>query len=210
MDLVARVLEREPAEIRAKNMIRADEMPYRVGMPYRDGEPIVYDSGDYQKALRSALDAIGGVAGFRQQQENRARRRPSSRARHRLLRRGTGGRPVRKRDGAYRSFGEGLRLLRRMPAGAGDGDHLRAGRGGYLVGRSRRRRHHLCRYVRRSRWASGRSQAAPRSRCRRPIHAASERLREKVFRDRRQPARMRRKRPRAAQTRGGHRRCAWD
>ena len=69
MDLVARVLEREPAEIRAKNMIRADEMPYRVGMPYRDGEPIVYDSGDYQKALRSALDAIGGVAGFRQQQE---------------------------------------------------------------------------------------------------------------------------------------------
>src|SRR5947209_13991649 len=28
MDLVARVLEREPAEIRAKNMIRADEMPY--------------------------------------------------------------------------------------------------------------------------------------------------------------------------------------
>ena len=69
MDLVARVLEREPAEIRAQNMIRADEMPYRVGMPYRDGEPIVYDSGDYQKALRSALDAIGGVAGFRQQQE---------------------------------------------------------------------------------------------------------------------------------------------
>src|SRR6202040_3975170 len=53
----------------AKNMIRADEMPYRVGMPYRDGEPIGYDSGDYQKALRSALDAIGGVAGFRQQPE---------------------------------------------------------------------------------------------------------------------------------------------
>ena len=32
-------------------MIRADEMPYRVGMPYRDGEPIVYDSGDYPGAL---------------------------------------------------------------------------------------------------------------------------------------------------------------
>ena len=37
----------EPAEVRRRNMIRADEMPYRAGMPYRDGEPIVYDSGDY-------------------------------------------------------------------------------------------------------------------------------------------------------------------
>ena len=40
-------------------MIRADEMPYRVGMPYRDGEPIVYDSGDYparskRRSTRSA------------------------------------------------------------------------------------------------------------------------------------------------------------
>jgi len=50
-------------------MIPAAEMPYAVGMPYRDGEPIVYDSGDYQKALRSALDAIGGIAVFRQRQE---------------------------------------------------------------------------------------------------------------------------------------------
>ena len=49
-------------------MIRADEMPYRVGIPYRDGEPIVYDSGDYPKALQNVLDAIGGVAAFRQRQ----------------------------------------------------------------------------------------------------------------------------------------------
>ena len=31
-------------------------MPYRLGIPYRDGEPIVYDSGDYPKALQQALD----------------------------------------------------------------------------------------------------------------------------------------------------------
>ena len=49
-------------------MIGADEMPYRVGIPYRDGEPIVYDSGDYQAALRNALDAVGGVAAFRARQ----------------------------------------------------------------------------------------------------------------------------------------------
>src|SRR5262249_39241609 len=55
----------EPSEVRLRNMIGADEMPYRVGIPYRDGEPIVYDGGDYPGALRKALDAVGGVAAFR-------------------------------------------------------------------------------------------------------------------------------------------------
>src|SRR5271166_6238771 len=49
-------------------MIRADEMPYRAGIPYRDGEPIVYDSGDYPAGLAQALEAIGGVAAFRRRQ----------------------------------------------------------------------------------------------------------------------------------------------
>ena len=68
IDLVARTLGREPSEVRRRNMIRADEMPYRVGIPYRDGEPIVYDSGDYPGALQKALDAVGGVEAFRQRQ----------------------------------------------------------------------------------------------------------------------------------------------
>jgi carbon-monoxide dehydrogenase large subunit len=65
IDLVARTLDLEPAEVRRRNMIRAEEMPYRVGIPYRDGEPIVYDSGDYPAALQKALDALGGVEAFR-------------------------------------------------------------------------------------------------------------------------------------------------
>jgi aerobic carbon-monoxide dehydrogenase large subunit len=68
IDLVAGVLDLEPAEVRLRNMIRADEMPYRMGIPYRDGEPIVYDGGDYQGALRKALAAVGGVAAFRERQ----------------------------------------------------------------------------------------------------------------------------------------------
>ncbi|HEY6996167.1 MAG TPA: xanthine dehydrogenase family protein molybdopterin-binding subunit [Xanthobacteraceae bacterium] len=68
IDLVAGVLGLEPAEVRLRNMIRADEMPYRVGIPYRDGEPIVYDGGDYQGALRKALAELGGVAAFRERQ----------------------------------------------------------------------------------------------------------------------------------------------
>jgi aerobic carbon-monoxide dehydrogenase large subunit len=73
IDLVARALGLEPAEVRRRNMIRAEEMPYRVGIPYRDGEPIVYDSGDYPAALENALAALGGLAAFRRRQ-NEARR----------------------------------------------------------------------------------------------------------------------------------------
>jgi carbon-monoxide dehydrogenase large subunit len=68
VDLVAAELGLEPAEVRLRNMIGADEMPYRLGMLYRDGEPIVYDSGDYKAALRNALDAIGGIGAFRERQ----------------------------------------------------------------------------------------------------------------------------------------------
>ena len=73
IDLIAGVLGLEPAEVRLRNMIRADEMPYRVGIPYRDGEPIVYDGGDYQGALRKALAAVGGVAAFRERQQTARR-----------------------------------------------------------------------------------------------------------------------------------------
>jgi carbon-monoxide dehydrogenase large subunit len=73
IDLVARTLGLEPAEMRRRNMIRADEMPYSAGMIYRDGEPIVYDSGDYPGGLQQALDAIGGVAAFRLRQSEARR-----------------------------------------------------------------------------------------------------------------------------------------
>src|SRR5260221_1492223 len=68
IDLVARALGLEPAEVRRRNMIPADEMPYHVGLLYRDGEPIVYDSGDYPRALELALEAVGGATAFRERQ----------------------------------------------------------------------------------------------------------------------------------------------
>ena len=69
MDLIAAALGREPAEVRRRNMIRANEMPYPMGVPYRDGEPIVYDSGDYPGALDKVLGAIGGLPAFRTRQQ---------------------------------------------------------------------------------------------------------------------------------------------
>jgi aerobic carbon-monoxide dehydrogenase large subunit len=68
IDLVAGSLGLEPAEVRRRNMIGTEEMPYRAGILYRDGEPIVYDSGDYAGGLQKALDAVGGVAAFRRHQ----------------------------------------------------------------------------------------------------------------------------------------------
>jgi carbon-monoxide dehydrogenase large subunit len=73
VDLVAGSLRLEPAEVRRRNMIRTEEMPYRAGILYRDGEPIVYDGGDYPGGLQKALDAIGGVAAFRRRQHEARR-----------------------------------------------------------------------------------------------------------------------------------------
>ena len=68
MDLIARELGVEPAEVRRRNLVGPHEMPYAVGIPYRDGQPVVYDGGDYPAALQKALDAIGGTEGFRLRQ----------------------------------------------------------------------------------------------------------------------------------------------
>lgn len=59
VDMVAREVEMDPADVRLKNLIPAEEMPYDMGINYRDGVPMVYDSGDFPAQLRKALDAIG-------------------------------------------------------------------------------------------------------------------------------------------------------
>lgn len=69
MDLIAAAVKRDPADVRRINLIPHSEMPYKLGVPYRDGEPIVYDSGDYPQALERALDAIGGLDAFRERQK---------------------------------------------------------------------------------------------------------------------------------------------
>ena len=70
MDIIGAELNLEPAEVRRRNMIQASEMPYSAGIPYRDGEPIVYDSGDYAAALEKTLAALGGIDAFRSRQRH--------------------------------------------------------------------------------------------------------------------------------------------
>jgi aerobic carbon-monoxide dehydrogenase large subunit len=72
MDRVARELNIDRAEVRRRNMIRPDEMPYSVGLVFRDGKPLVYDNGDFPKSLERALE-ISGYEEFRERQlETRA------------------------------------------------------------------------------------------------------------------------------------------
>ena len=56
VDRLARELGMDPAELRERNMVRAEQMPYATGLVYRDGTDQVYDSGDYPALLRKARE----------------------------------------------------------------------------------------------------------------------------------------------------------
>jgi aerobic carbon-monoxide dehydrogenase large subunit len=67
LDRLAATLGLDPAEVRAKNLIAPEEMPYRPGLVYRDGVPVTYDGGDYPLELRRALDLLD-YTGWRKRQ----------------------------------------------------------------------------------------------------------------------------------------------
>jgi carbon-monoxide dehydrogenase large subunit len=55
LDIGARRLGLDPAELRRRNLVRPEEMPYRPGLTYKDGAPIAYDPGDFPEAFERAL-----------------------------------------------------------------------------------------------------------------------------------------------------------
>src|SRR5499426_2204353 len=59
MDIGARRLGLDPAEIRRRNLVRPSEMPYRPGLTYKDGVAIAYDPGDFPAAFHRALALLG-------------------------------------------------------------------------------------------------------------------------------------------------------
>ena len=67
MDRVARELQLDPAEVRRRNFIQPQQMPYNVGIIFRDGRPVTYDSGDYPACQAAALEAAD-YAGFPRRQ----------------------------------------------------------------------------------------------------------------------------------------------
>jgi carbon-monoxide dehydrogenase large subunit len=65
LDRAAGRLGIDPVELRARNLVGADEMPFDAGISYRDGQPLVLDSGNYPDALARAVKLVDydGVKG---------------------------------------------------------------------------------------------------------------------------------------------------
>ena len=71
IDTIAARLGRDPAEVRRRNFVEPQEMPYQAGILYRDGEPVCYDSGNFPETLARALAAAGYDERRKQQKEAR-------------------------------------------------------------------------------------------------------------------------------------------
>jgi carbon-monoxide dehydrogenase large subunit len=56
VDVLARTLAMDPADVRRRNFVAAEAMPYDVGAT-ADRDPVIYDSGDFAGAFGTALDA---------------------------------------------------------------------------------------------------------------------------------------------------------
>lgn len=63
LDRGAHRLGIDRAELRKRNFIQPQQMPYEVGFIYRDGKPMRYDSGDYPQTQAAALERAD-YAGF--------------------------------------------------------------------------------------------------------------------------------------------------
>jgi carbon-monoxide dehydrogenase large subunit len=64
MDRLAQTLGLDPAELRRRNLIQPEQIPYKTGFPAgRRG--LVYDSGDYPKLLQLTLQKLGDTASIK-------------------------------------------------------------------------------------------------------------------------------------------------
>jgi len=59
IDRIAGELGLDPAEVRFRNLVQPEEIPYDAGVLYRDGEPVRYDNGDFPATLVKAMEACG-------------------------------------------------------------------------------------------------------------------------------------------------------
>jgi aerobic carbon-monoxide dehydrogenase large subunit len=67
VDVLAQELKMDPAELRMKNFIPANRFPYKSALGWE------YDSGNYEGALKKAMDNIGYAALRKEQAEKRQR-----------------------------------------------------------------------------------------------------------------------------------------
>jgi len=76
LDRAARRLGLDPAELRRRNLVRREEMPFATGLTYRDGVAITYDPGDYVAAFDALLARLDWPAWRKEQAARRGSPRP--------------------------------------------------------------------------------------------------------------------------------------
>jgi carbon-monoxide dehydrogenase large subunit len=59
MDAIADFLGLDRTAVRANNFIQPDEFPYDHHLTFQDGRPLIYDSGDYPRALEMIKKLVG-------------------------------------------------------------------------------------------------------------------------------------------------------
>ena len=69
MDAIATDLGLDRADVRERNFIQPDEMPYDHGLTFQDGRPLIYDSGDFPASLAKLKALVGWdeFAAYREQ-----------------------------------------------------------------------------------------------------------------------------------------------
>ena len=128
MDAIARELGLDRAEVRARNFIQPDEMPYDHGLIFQDGRPLIYDSGDFPASLEK-LKALVGWDDFAAYRDAGAQpRADGSASGSACYVEGTGVGPVRGRAHPGRDRRHGGRLDRADHPGPGPPDDARADR----------------------------------------------------------------------------------
>ena len=139
IDIVSHTLGIDPVEIRRKNFVQPEDMPYETP------NGCVYDSGDYPRAMDMALDLIGAASieerrsrGGLPRQAARPRDRLHARLGHEQLRPVAADQPrppvlrqQRGRDGQARHLRRDRRHARHDAAGSGPRDDGGAGRRGH-------------------------------------------------------------------------------
>jgi len=76
LDRAARRLGLDAAELRRRNLIRRDEMPFATGLTYRDGVAITYDPADYVGAFDALIERIDWTGWRKEQAARRGTPRP--------------------------------------------------------------------------------------------------------------------------------------
>ena len=76
MDAIAAELGIDRTEVRSRNFIQPEEMPYDQGLLFQDGRPLKYDSGDFPASLAKLKALVGwdDFTAYRQEAESQGRK----------------------------------------------------------------------------------------------------------------------------------------